>query len=59
VGTVEKLTTLQIAKLRTSIWKGIKYQKYKLSCFPNIWADTVVLAKDIQAMWNELLSEGI
>ena len=28
---------------------------YNLSCFPNIWQDTIVLGKDIQAMWNELL----
>jgi hypothetical protein len=27
---------------------------YKLSCFPNIWDDTVVLGKDIQSMWAEL-----
>lgn len=29
---------------------------YDLSCFPNIWNDTVVLGKDIQQMWSELLS---
>jgi hypothetical protein len=28
---------------------------YNLSCFPNIWEDTVVLGKDIQAMWKELV----
>lgn len=28
---------------------------YNLSCFPNIWEDTVVLGKDIQSMWNELV----
>lgn len=33
--------------------------EYKLSCFPNIWDDTVVLANDIESMWNELLSEEI
>lgn len=27
---------------------------YDLSCFPNIWQDAVVLAKDIRAIWNEL-----
>ena len=27
---------------------------YNLSCFPNIWQDTVVLGKDIQNMWSEL-----
>ncbi|MEX0331832.1 MAG: hypothetical protein AB3N64_10455 [Puniceicoccaceae bacterium] len=29
---------------------------YNLSCFPNIWQDTIVLGKDIQAMWDELIS---
>ena len=27
--------------------------EYKLSCFPNIWNDTVILGKDIQKMWDE------
>lgn len=27
---------------------------YNLSCFPNIWGDTVALGKDIQSMWDEL-----
>jgi hypothetical protein len=26
---------------------------YKLSCFPNIWNDTVALGKDIQKIWAE------
>ena len=30
---------------------------YNLSCFPNIWQDTVVLGKDIQQMWSELVAE--
>ena len=29
---------------------------YKLSCFPNVWQDTVVLGKDIQQMWSELVA---
>lgn len=27
---------------------------YNLSCFPNIWQDTVALGKDIQKIWAEL-----
>ena len=27
--------------------------EYKLSCFPNIWNDTVALGKDIQKIWKE------
>jgi hypothetical protein len=30
---------------------------YNLSCFPNIWQDTVVLGNDIKKIWNELLAE--
>ena len=30
---------------------------YNLSCFPNIWEDTVVLGNDIKKIWNELLAE--
>lgn len=26
---------------------------YNLSCFPNIWEDTVALGRDIQSMWTE------
>lgn len=29
--------------------------EYKLSCFPNIWQDTVFLGKDIQKIWAEEL----
>ena len=29
---------------------------YNLSCFPNVWQDTVVLGKDIQQMWSELVA---
>lgn len=29
--------------------------EYNLSCFPNVWTDTVALGKDVQAMWHELL----
>lgn len=29
---------------------------YNLSCFPNIWQDTVVLGNDIKKIWNELLA---
>jgi hypothetical protein len=28
---------------------------YNLSCFPNIWQDTVALGNDIRKMWGELL----
>lgn len=31
---------------------------YPLSCFPNIWDDAVVLAKDIQNIWNDLTRNG-
>jgi len=31
--------------------------EYKLSCFPNIWNDTVALGKDIQRIWAELIDE--
>jgi hypothetical protein len=30
--------------------------EYKLSCFPNIWEDTVTLGKDIQKIWDEELA---
>lgn len=30
---------------------------YNLSCFPNIWQDTVALGKDIQQVWQELLQQ--
>ena len=30
--------------------------EYKLSCFPNIWNDTVTLGKDLQKMWEEEVS---
>ena len=30
--------------------------EYKLSCFPNIWEDTVALGKDIQKIWAEELA---
>ena len=30
--------------------------EYKLSCFPNIWEDTVALGKDIQKIWDEELA---
>jgi hypothetical protein len=30
---------------------------YNLSCFPNIWQDTVVLGNDIKKIWNEILAE--
>ena len=30
--------------------------EYKLSCFPNIWNDTVALGKDIQKIWAEELA---
>ena len=31
---------------------------YDLSCFPNIWEDTLILAKDIRIIWNGCLSGG-
>lgn len=29
---------------------------YNLSCFPNVWEDTVALGKDVQKIWAELTS---
>lgn len=31
---------------------------YGLSCFPNIWQDTIVLGRDLQAIWNEVSGES-
>jgi hypothetical protein len=30
---------------------------YKLTCFPNIWQDTVVLGNDLKSIWAEALAE--
>lgn len=29
---------------------------YNLSCFPNVWQDTIALGQDIQEIWQELIS---
>lgn len=31
--------------------------EYKLSCFPNIWEDTVALGKDVQKIWAEEIAK--
>jgi len=36
---------------------GPKKSGYGLSAFPNIWEDVVVLGKDLQKLWQEVVAK--